>query len=561
MKVLPHKLYRQLTPILFIPLLATALTGIIYGFSDRFFKLPNIITKSLIAIHQGLFLGEKISPIYALLMGLGVFALGLKALVESENFLLSWESPQQNTRNIYRLLVLIAAIPLAFCVETGVAYQIGRDWFGVSSQQTSVFLDIHSGNFFGKFLGLIYILITGLGLIALSIIGYKMTSLSVVQRKKNQQQFLEKPETLSDIHNRDSLIYEINFLRKNIRAAIYLFSLVFIAILYSATTKLFVSILIIAIIFIAPALVVSEKLIWSWQHQKEMQAKLYEQEAESITMLKAIPDSMLRVSQDGICLSYMPAKEGKCFITDGDIINKSLNEFLDSEIAQQFIKLIQLSLKTGSTHSHQFFISSDSEKVHYEARITPIGQTEVLIIVRESLDVNNYSLAEEEPVIPVQNNNQNKPIPILTEPELKAVLKTTLEDIQQTPKNHILFCLAIKQKEINSNEVSYIDDEIINKIVNRINIYLAFNIIARLDNNGLVVLLKDCSLQKASILADNLYYSINESHFALQNGISSIGVDIGLVEININSPDEISLMNKVRETCDMAKQKVNVPTS
>ena len=81
MKILSHKIYRQITPILFVPLLLTALTGIIYKLSKHFLRLPDLITKTLITIHQGLFLGEKIAPFYALLMGLGVFALGLKALI------------------------------------------------------------------------------------------------------------------------------------------------------------------------------------------------------------------------------------------------------------------------------------------------------------------------------------------------------------------------------------------------------------------------------------------------------------------------------------------------
>jgi hypothetical protein len=147
--------------------------------------------------------------------------------------------------------------------------------------------------------------------------------------------------------------------------------------------------MIVGIVFTLPAWLIAEKLIveklvQDWQNQKKIQATLYDKESETATILRAIPDSMLRMTKEGICLSYIPAKEAGSFVIKEEIINKNVTGFLDPKIALQFIKSAQLSLKSGLTHFYRFPIPLDNGgKKYHEARITAIGATEVLIMIRE----------------------------------------------------------------------------------------------------------------------------------------------------------------------------------
>ena len=155
----------------------------------------------------------------------------------------------------------------------------------------------------------------------------------------------------------------------------------------------------------------------------------------------------------------------------------------------------------------------------------------------------------------------NEPIQLLTESELAEILEEVVRDIQQNPQNHILFCLAIEQSELNNEGSFYIDDNLIYQIVNKIDIYLESNVIARLDNDGLVILVNDCSLKKASLLVEDLHQSLHELYESWKNDtLLTIKVNVGLLEIDINSSDAKSLMNAAKTTCEMAKQKVNVKT-
>ena len=544
MKLPLYKIYRQFILLLFLPLIATALTGIVYGIGDLFFTLPTSITNVLIFIHKGQFLGVKLVPIYVLLMGLTTFLGVLVTLFERDDSSIA-------SQKLPYSLALILVIPLAVCVQTGVAYQLGKDWFGMSEQKTASFLNIHGGSFLGTFLGSLYIIITGLSLIALAIVNYQMVTTSTSQRRQDRQ--LPKEIAVTTPLKNEKSINEITLKRK-IQLGVIVFSLVLIGILYFATTKLFASIFTIIIIFTIPTLAIAEKLIQLWQQQK-IPTQFHERETESATILKAIPDSMLIVSINGICLSYMPSKEAKFFNLEGDIVQKHLTDFLAPEIARQFFKYSQLSLSTGSTRLYRFPVTIDGKQQYHEARISPIGQTEVLIMVREIADVNDTTINSEQ-----QSPVNNSSVQLLTEPEFIALLETTLLDNRIKQQNHIMFCLAIEQIETNNDDNYSSNDRLIEQITTQITSYLPVEAIARIDEDELIILILDIPSENISVLVDDLHHSLNNLTFNNDNNSSSVKFNLGLVEINADSSDAASLMNWAKATFKMAKDKVNLKT-
>jgi len=554
MKVSFRKLNSQLAPILLFPLLATAATGIIDGLGNRLFKLPNAISDVLMTIHQGKFLGEKLVPFYVSLMGLGVFAVGLRTFIQSRDSLMS-QQPKSNTVGIYKLVAMILVFPLALCVETGVAYSLGKDWLGMSSQQTKILLSIHHGASLGKTLGIFYILITGFSLVALSIAGFEMTPLSkrIFPRKQLAKSSEPKP-----FKSAISLSDNAALLRKKVQLAILIFSLVFSGILYLATSAILVSIPIVGIAFTIPALIIAEKLIQNWQgHQQKIQATFYEQEAESVTILRAVPDSMLRMSQDGICLSYIPAKQKGSFELTGDILNKHVTEFVAPEIALQWIKSAQLSLQSGLTHVYRFPIPLEHGGMQYhEARISPIGQTEVLIMVREIADFNEPQTEPEQ----LSQKNDDGLVRFLTEPELIQLLELTLKDSKKDGQHHTLCSLALDNPEIDDNQDSQADDNLLHQMAVKMRSYLSSDFIARLDGDELVVLVPNCSLKETSVFVDELRHSLDGFLFRWQGKEYPISVSISLLEINADSPDAVGLMSAAKATCHIAKRKLKFKT-
>ncbi len=80
-KITFRQLHRQLAPILFLPLLVTALSGMGYRLGRNWFNLPKEKVHFLLDIHQGTYWGEQLMPIYILLEGLALIFMVVTGIV------------------------------------------------------------------------------------------------------------------------------------------------------------------------------------------------------------------------------------------------------------------------------------------------------------------------------------------------------------------------------------------------------------------------------------------------------------------------------------------------
>jgi hypothetical protein len=77
-------------------------------------------------------------------------------------------------RQLHRTVAPIVLLPLTITVFTGVAYRLGRSWFGFSRDRVHILMSIHEGEYLGATLEPIYVLLNGLGLLWMLITGCVM---------------------------------------------------------------------------------------------------------------------------------------------------------------------------------------------------------------------------------------------------------------------------------------------------------------------------------------------------------------------------------------------------
>ncbi len=92
-------------------------------------------------------------------------------------------------RNVHRTLALWIAIPLFVSLATGIAYRVGRAWFGMEKPMGDFILNIHSGGWMGHWLSALYVLLVGLGLLAMLGSGLKM---ALGSKTKNKPRFIHR---------------------------------------------------------------------------------------------------------------------------------------------------------------------------------------------------------------------------------------------------------------------------------------------------------------------------------------------------------------------------------
>lgn len=181
-----RKLHRQAAPLIFIPLLLTALTGVAYRIGRSWFGLSDEFGEFMMVIHQGEFLGKPIVPIYVLLVGLGLLGMIISGVVlikqrknTSQSQPVNW-----NGRKIHQTLAPIAFLPFGISAITGIAYRLGRAWFGLSDEQGEILLTIHQGAYLGSTFKPIYVLLVGVSLAIMLTTGIQMSG---IFRKRRPQ--------------------------------------------------------------------------------------------------------------------------------------------------------------------------------------------------------------------------------------------------------------------------------------------------------------------------------------------------------------------------------------
>jgi len=174
-----RKLHRQVAPIIFIPLLLSALTGVAYRLAESWFGIEGDAAEIFMVIHQGSYLGKELRPFYVLLLASGVIGLIVTGLTMTK--FLGGAHERQGAkldfRKVHRIAAPIVFLPLAVSTVTGVIYRVGRTWFKMPKEVGKVFLNIHQGEYFGEFLMPIYVLLVGCGAILLLVTGLNMTGI------------------------------------------------------------------------------------------------------------------------------------------------------------------------------------------------------------------------------------------------------------------------------------------------------------------------------------------------------------------------------------------------
>lgn len=86
-------------------------------------------------------------------------------------------------RKLHHTMAPVVMIPFFITAATGVTYRIGKSWFGWSRDQAHIFMVIHEGEYLGKFLEPIYVLLNGLALLWMLITGTAMLYQNISRSK------------------------------------------------------------------------------------------------------------------------------------------------------------------------------------------------------------------------------------------------------------------------------------------------------------------------------------------------------------------------------------------
>lgn len=124
--------------------------------------------------------------------------------------------------------------------------------------------------------------------------------------------------------------------------------------------------------------------------------------ATNRALLKAIPDSMLRISRDSTLVNYKTGQDGTMPLPVKQFLGKNLNQILPAEIASLAMSCVERALETSEIQSLEYQLSLNDTLHDYEARFAVSDAEEVMVIIRDITERNQAVAALQQQLAAVE---------------------------------------------------------------------------------------------------------------------------------------------------------------
>jgi len=100
-------------------------------------------------------------------------------------------------------------------------------------------------------------------------------------------------------------------------------------------------------------------------------------------VINAMPDIILVINDKGVFTDFFATESERLFLNKEEVIGASLNHLFNPEEAEILTGLLHNCLKSNNLVTHQFEMDFPGEVMYYEARLTRLDDTHVLVIIRD----------------------------------------------------------------------------------------------------------------------------------------------------------------------------------
>lgn len=142
-------------------------------------------------------------------------------------------------------------------------------------------------------------------------------------------------------------------------------------------------------------------------NEREKAQKLARQNSEqNRAMLRAIPDTVFLMNDEGVYLDYHAREPGQLLVPPTAFLGKNVRDVLPAALADKIIECLQKSRRTDSAQILEYSLSMNGAERDYEARLIGMEGGKTLTIVRDVTDkqLASKALAESRAKLHISHN-------------------------------------------------------------------------------------------------------------------------------------------------------------
>lgn len=277
--------------------------------------------------------------------------------------------------------------------------------------------------------------------------------------------------------------------------------------------------------------------------------------------LDSIGDAVISTDKDSIVVYMNPVAEqltgwsaanaeGQPLETVFNIINEHTREPVPTPLRRVFSEG-----KVQGLANHTVLISQDGQEYAIQDSAAPIRSIDgdILGAVMVFSDVTEARALEQQITHQATHDSLTD---LVNRPEFEHRLNRVLDSIRDSDAVHALFYMDLDQfKIINDTCGHSAGDEMLRQIST---LFLAHirnrDTLGRIGGDEFVVLMEHCDIEHAIRVAEQLRKSVEELRFPWEERIFSLGVSIGVVEIDRNSQGINEVLQAADNACYLAKE-------
>lgn len=119
------------------------------------------------------------------------------------------------------------------------------------------------------------------------------------------------------------------------------------------------------------------------QARKEAEDAYKVCEAQNQALINALPDTLFRISRDGMILEFRAGLDDSLFHPNGEFIGKHISEILPRRVAGLTLHYIEKAFISGTLQTYDYELVVNGNHKVWEVRLVISGPLEVLAIVRD----------------------------------------------------------------------------------------------------------------------------------------------------------------------------------